>query len=226
MRCLKVISILFFCLTIVTPFIGFCIATDIGELEIFGSVGLVRYSFFFYLGLPFAILSIVIGIILKNKRQKYKKNFIVAFICIPITLLFGSYRFIFNNISYDSNQMYMIEEKTQLNLPNNVKIATEPYDEYNISHVKILDLDEEKEFQHSIESSEYWCKQLNVNLNNLLSWTIQYDILSSDFYMFYNLTTNEYNVIPEKGEYKCVLISYTVDYHKLIIIDDLLINIE
>ena len=44
--------------------------------------------------------------------------------------------------------------------------------------------------------------------------------------MFYNLTTNEYNVIPEKGEYKCVLISYTVDYHKLIIIDDLLINIE
>lgn len=62
--------------------------------------------------IPIGILSILIGIKLKKNKQNYKKNFIAAFICIPLLLIFGSYRLISKNVvSYDVNKVSTIEKK-------------------------------------------------------------------------------------------------------------------
>lgn len=62
-----------FWLTLISPMISFSLACLIGEADIFGITGMIRYSWIMLLLIPIGILSILIGIKLKNNNQKYKK---------------------------------------------------------------------------------------------------------------------------------------------------------
>ena len=111
----KVLGNILFWMTLISPMISFSLASMIGEAEIFGVAGIIRYSWLMILFIPVGILSILIGLQLKKNKQKYKKNLIVAFISLPLLIIFGSYRFIFNsNISYDINNVLTIEDKIDI----------------------------------------------------------------------------------------------------------------
>lgn len=99
-------------MTLISPLFSFQTVCLLGEVDIFQTPGMIRYTWVMLLFIPIGILSILIGIKLKKNKQNYKKNFIAAFICIPLLLIFGSYRLIFKNVvSYDVNKVSTIEKK-------------------------------------------------------------------------------------------------------------------
>ena len=215
----KIISRILFWATIISPIISFSLACLIGEVHIFGVAGIIRYSWIMWLFIPIGLLSIWFGIKLKKNNSKYMKNIIVAITCIILILIFGSYRFIFNNLSYDDSKVKTIENEIKLDLPDKVKIATNKFD-YNVSYLKIIDEESRKIFEYDIETNVLWQKQLSSNIKSLLPFDIQYEIEKFDCFIFYNCTNDEYNQYPQHGEYECIFIAYDYEFQRLIILDD------
>lgn len=207
--------------TLISPIVSFSLASTIGEANIFGVAGIIRYSWIMLLFIPIGILSIIIGLKLKNNKQKYKKNFIIAFICLPLLIIFGSYRFIFKSVvSYDINEVSIIEAKINLEIPDEIKVATNKLDLYDISYVKIIN-DESKElFEQEIKNNQLWQNELNSEIKCLLPLDIQYESEAFEYFVFYNITNDEYNIVPLKGEYEYIFIAYDCDLQRLIIIDN------
>lgn len=150
----KVLGNILFWATLVSPMVSFCLASLIGEANIFDVAGIVRYSWIMLLFVPIGILSIIIGLSLKNNNQKHKKNLVVAYICLPLLIIFGSFRFIFVDVvSYDTNEISMVEEKVNLELPNEIKSATIKLDLYNLRYSKIIDNECKEAFEREINSN-------------------------------------------------------------------------
>ena len=153
----RVLGNILFWTTLISPMVSFSMASMIGEANIFGVVGIIRYSWVMLLFIPIGILSILIGFKLKNSAQKYKKNFIVSFICLPLLIIFGSYRFIFNSVvSYDVNEVSIIEEKINFEIPRDIKVATNKLDLYDISYLKILNSESKDMFEQEVENNQLW----------------------------------------------------------------------
>ena len=216
-----------FLLTLISPFVSLVIISIFGEPEVFSALGMTRYIWIMLLFIPIGVLSILIGLKLKKDKQEYKKNIIVAVIVLPLLIIFGSYRFIFNsNISYDINNVLTIEDKIDIELPDEIKVATNKLDLYNISYVKIIDNECKDAFEKEIESTSLWKNELNYGIKNLLPLDIQYESETFDYFVFYNITSSEYNMVPLSGQYECIFIAYDCDLQRLIILNDYKINIK
>lgn len=222
----KNLGIVLFIATLISPHAALLIASQIGEVNIFSTAGMIRYLWIMWLFIPIGILSIIVGISLKKNNQKYKKNFVIAFICIPLLIIFGSYRFIFNNISYDTNKIVDVENKVRLSLPNDIKIATTRYENYTTSYVKIINDDENKVFQKEIENNQLWKNELSFKMNSLLPLFVQTETSKFDHFLVYNVTKNEYNNYPTDGKYELIFIAYDYDLNRLLILDDYKVNIN
>lgn len=225
MKKIKILGIILFVLTIISPIIAFTISSVVGELAIFEIAGIVRYTWIMWLFVPIPICSIIVGCILKNNNQKYLKNIIVAIICIPILFIFGSFRFIFKNTSYDTSRVTLVEEQINLDLPNSVKIATIDYTDYYVSYVKITNENSVKEFEQEIEHNALWKETLSTNIKELLPFVIAHKMESFDMFVFYNLTSLKYNEFPSFGKNKCIFIAYDYELKRLIIIDNFIVDI-
>ena len=223
----RILGNILFWTTLISPIVSFSIASMIGEANIFGVAGIIRYSWVMLLFIPIGILSIVIGFKLKNGTQKYKKNFIVSFICLPLLIIFGSYRFIFNSVvSYDVNEVSIIEEKINFEIPDDIKVATNKLDLYDISYLKILNSESKDMFEQEIENNQLWQKELQPEIKSLLPLNIQYESEIFEYFVFFNITSNEYNIPPLRGQYECIFIAYDCDLQRLIILNDYKIDIK
>ena len=223
----RILGNILFWTTLISPIVSFSIASIIGEANIFGVAGIIRYSWVMLLFIPIGILSIVIGFKLKNSTQKYKKNFIVSFICLPLLIIFGSYRFIFNSIvSYDVNEVSIIEEKINFEIPRDIKVATNKLDLYDISYLKILNSESKDMFEQEVENNQLWQKELQPEIKSLLPLNIQYESEIFEYFVFFNITSNEYNIPPLRGQNECIFIAYDCDLQRLIILNDYKIDIK
>ena len=110
----RILGNILFWTTLISPMLSFSLASMIGEANIFGVAGIIRYSWVMLLFIPIGILSILIGFKLKNSTQKYKKNFIVSFICLPLLIIFGSYRVIFNSAVHMMLMRYQLLKKKSI----------------------------------------------------------------------------------------------------------------
>ena len=223
----RILGNILFWTTLISPIVSFSIASIIGEANIFGVAGIIRYSWVMLLFIPIGILSIVIGFKLKNSTQKYKKNFIVSFICLPLLIIFGSYRFIFNSVvSYDVNEVSIIEEKINFEIPRDIKVATNKLDLYDISYLKILNSESKDMFEQEVENNQLWQKELQPEIKSLLPLNIQYESEIFEYFVFFNITSNEYNIPPLSGQYECIFIADDCDLQRLIILNDYKIDIK
>lgn len=214
-----------FLLVLFSPIISFVLACVIGEANIFGVAGIIRYSWIMFLFIPVGILSIFVGMKLKSDKQKYKKNFIVSFICIPLLIIFGSYRFLFNNdVSYDINKILKIEDELKLGIPEEICVASVKLDLYNVSYVKIVDSESKHLFEQKIKNNRLWQNELNFEIKSLLPLDIQHEAEVFEYFIFYNITSDEYNVNPTNGDNEILFIAYDCDMQRLIILDDYKIN--
>ena len=223
----RILGNILFWTTLISPMVSFSLASMIGEANIFGVAGIIRYSWVMLLFIPIGILSILIGFKLKNSTQKYKKNFIVSFICLPLLIIFGSYRFIFNSVvSYDVNEVSIIEEKINFEIPDGIKVATNKLHLYNISYLKIINSESKDMFEQEVGNNQLWQKELKPEIKSLLPLDIQYESEIFEYFVFFNITSNEYNISPLSGENECIFIAYDCDLQRLIILNDYKINIK
>ena len=223
----RILGNILFWTTLISPIVSFSIASMIGEANIFGVAGIIRYSWVMLLFIPIGILSILIGFKLKHSTQKYKKNFVVSFICLPLLIIFGSYRFIFNSVvSYDVNEISIIEEKINFEIPRDIKVATNKLDLYDISYLKILNSESKDMFEQEVENNQLWQKELQPEIKSLLPLNIQYESEIFEYFVFFNITSNEYNIPPLRGQNECIFIAYDCDLQRLIILNDYKIDIK
>ena len=60
----------------------------------------------------------------------------------------------------------------------------------------------------------------------MLPLDIQYESNTFDYFVFYNITSNEYNTFSLSGQYECIFIAYDSDLQRLIILNNLKVNIN
>ena len=126
-------------------------------------------------------------------------------------MIFGSYRFIFTNISYDVDRISIIDDKISTEFPNEIKAATIKLDSYNISYAKIIDNESKEAFEQHIINDHLWQNKLNSAIKSLLPLDIQYESESFEYFLFYNITSDEYNKFPSVGQYECIFVAYDCD---------------
>lgn len=220
----KCFSNIIFVLTLLSPIISFSLVCLIGEADIFGVAGIIRYSWIMWTFIPIGIVSLILGVKYIKGDPLYKKNLIIALVCLPLILLFGAYRFIFTNVSvsYDVEHIYAVEEKGKLDLPNQIKVATNSFDSYNLSYVKLVDEEEIISFEYKISANKHWEKELIADIEVLLPLDVQYEIWAFDYYLYYNLSTDKYNECPPDGEWECIFVAYDRETQRLVVLDGLL----
>ncbi|MBQ6883742.1 MAG: hypothetical protein IJO25_05320, partial [Clostridia bacterium] len=223
----KIIGNILLVATLISPMISFSLASIIGEAEIFGVAGIIRYSWVMLLFIPIGLLSILFGFKLKNNKQKYKKYFIISFICLSLLVIFGSYRFIFNSVvTYDVNEISIVEEKINFEIPDQVKVSNTKLKLYNISYAKIIDNESKRAFEEKIRNNQLWQDVLNTGIKGLLPFDVQYETADFDYFLFFNVTSDEYNAFPPSGQNVCIFVAYDCDSQRLIILNDYKINVN
>lgn len=177
---LKAISQLLFWGSIISLPLSFSLCAKIGEADIFSVGGIIRYSWIMLLFTPLCLTSLIYGFYLKKQSLKYKKNIYVSIICIPLLLIFGSYRFIFNSIvSYDNSQVMEVEEKIKFDLPDELKLSTQIFeDEFVVTYAKIMNEKSKKDFEENVSKSNLWTSSLSTNINGVLPYNIQFEIIN------------------------------------------------
>lgn len=216
----KLISNILLLLTIVFLPVSFSITCLVGEVDIFSIAGIIRYSWIMYLGIPIGALTLLFGFLQKKAGQNYIHLIIVAGICIPLMVIFGSYRFIFREVSFDVSNVQAIEEKINFELPDNVKAATHNFSGYDVSYVKILDQKEANQFASRIRADKRWQSRLSYENKGMLPFDIQFEIDLFDYFLLYDMKSGQYNICPDTDEYRCVFVAYDRELQRLLILDD------
>ena len=221
----RTISNIIFGLTLISLPLSFSLCATLGEANIFGVAGLVRYSWIMWLFIPVGGISLFVGKVLKDKNEKYAKNYICAFLCVPVLFLFGSFRFVFtDSISYDNREIFALAEKTDTIFPNTIKTATNKLERYKVSYVKITDAEEKIKFENALKNNGLWKNKLDTRIKEVLPLDIQMQTMNSDYYLFYNLSDGRDVPYPSSGKDTYVFIAYDCEWQRFIILNDYTIN--
>lgn len=215
-----------FWLTLISPMVAFALASAIGEADIFGVLGIVRYSWVMWLFIPVGALCLFVGCMLKRKRMRYKKNVIIACICLPLLLLFGSYRYVFDSVTYDADRVQAVASQIDLALPEDIKVATHDMGAYTVSYGKITEQESRAAFEKSLATHSLWQRELHPGIQYALPFDISYDVAMFDYFVFYNVTRQEYNAYPFDGECECVFIAYDCEQQRFILLDGYTVAVQ
>lgn len=218
---IKIIAEVLFWVSLFLPLIAFAVASTVGETYIFNVAGAIRYSWVVWFFVPIAVLSVLVGIKLKNANQKYLKNFVVALICVPLIVM-GAFRFIFTDITYGVDNAKAVATQVGVEIPDELKVATMPWADYKATYAKIIDDGAKKQFERQIKTNELWQQELIWHIKILVPFMEWLEIDKFDYFVFYNLTSDIYNIPPsEVGEYNCVFIAYDCQFQRFIMVSDI-----
>ncbi len=200
----------------------------LSDVSVFDTIGLVKYTWIFWLFSIIPLVSLLYGFYLKRKgNPKHSQNFTVSVLILPVMLLFGCF-WLKCADTYDSSYdiVKITEEKTNIDLPDDIKVINEYLTDFTISRVRLESESEKQHFEEQIQNDEIWVEIISNKLLNNLPPSIKSSIkYKFDLFVFYNETTNEYNKYPiEPGEYKCSLIAYNANSGSFIIINSLILT--
>lgn len=230
-KALRAIGTLFLVLSIVAVPVSFGIAAFVGEFWIFtNGAGALRYSWIMWLFIPVPLVSVVMGILLHIKGKRRLSLYIVPSIAACVLFLFGSYFFIYTvtgAFSFDTKVVAEIEQRVNVDLPDDVKVSTNIGNYYTETNIKILDEDQKNSFIASMESGQSWMKKLPTSIKNSLPMTVGVGLGVYEYFMFYNETTGEYNVAPTvNGEYNCIIMAFDMDTGRLYLAYDFTVVVD
>ena len=229
MKIIKFVGNLLFWLTLISPIVAFVIMFELGEVDVFDLHGVARYTWGMWLFIPIGIASIIAAAALKKKNLPYKKNIVVALVCIPCLILWGACGFWGRGTTQynDVDKIPYVEAQTKLDLPDHTEVVTDTFFPYHISYAKTLDKQEKLDFEEAIASNPLWLTELAPEVRALLPTRFLSEMGPYQYYVLYNTVTGEYNSYPADGE-ECIFIAYdaeVVTYRatvgKLLIIDKL-----
>ena len=147
----KTLGTISFIVSLLSPFMAMALIDRFGEVKIFSTDGMLRCSWIFWIFIPVFAISYLLGRKLKEAGLKYKHNYIIAFVLIPIFIIFGSFRWIFSNTYFDDqSNIQDVEAKIGIELPDDLKTSTSIWDDYKLSYAKILNPLEKENFENKI----------------------------------------------------------------------------
>ncbi len=147
---LNILGNVAFWFTLFTINISICLIICIGHINGDRYERIIKYSFINWCFIPIVVICLLIGKKLKKNNQKYKKNYIISFIMLPILIVLGSLRFVITDFTYDVNRINVIQNKVKVSLPTKINVTTRKYDSYNISYVSINDKECKKKFTQEV----------------------------------------------------------------------------
>ena len=231
MKKTPLMDILFCVLPVVILMVAFSFSASIGQSDIFGVGGMLRYIWVMWLFAPLFLLPIGYGFRKKKRFEPYVRYFVISTITLSFLLLFGSYRFIFSDMfDYTTGHLSYIEGFSDVDIPDDVKMVTEHHDEmpgfdpYYISRINITDSAEAVAFEKTLGRDERWIVQLPTAVKGLLPSFHQLELEPYDYFLFYNLTTDTYNTFPTVDYNNCILLAYDAERNCFYVIHDLVVR--
>lgn len=220
MKIIKLFNYLLLCLTVASLPISFALCNMIGESDIFGIFGTVRYSWVMMLFSVIPISLIILGVSLKKKSDYfYKINFAVGIISLFLLIVFGSFRFMFTNVSYDVEVVDYTEETTGVELPDDIKVASVEFESYNITYIKLNNENEKENFIANIKASHSWNETLSDSMYRALPISIQAQAKNFDYFVSYNKTINQFSSYVS-DEFSYVIMLLDVEMSRVIILEN------
>ena len=208
-------------------------------LSIFGALALVgavseRNNLFienmwlFFLFLPIPIASVILGLVLKKKNYKYKKNVIVGIIMAILLGIYGSFSFVFGEVyEHGEEPIIKIEQTIGIDIPIHKQINTQDWTigTQSVSRGYIrstsdiyFDQSAVEEFEKQIATDDRWLSTLPNDLIGISSPFSDSDMY--DYYLIYNMDTSEYNTLPQNnGTFRFINILYITETKQMRIIE-------
>ena len=198
-KLIKLLSIL----TILSVPLSFLLVAFLGEIFIFSIYGILSYSWIFLLFIPIPLLSFICYV--KSKTNQYKDKKSIAILSFILLVVFGFSGIINNDISYDNRIINEINNKTSLNIPNNLKVINCDKKDYIMGYAKILDKETKNSFHDDVYTSNLWLTNIDDLQNDLphtitLELTSPVDKYSFDYFVLYNITTNTFNSLDNEND--------------------------
>ena len=87
---------------------------------------------------------------------------------------------------FNVDKVISIGNNINIKLPNELKVASLSYDEYDLTYAKIVDENSKVRFEQEIKKNDLWKDDLSSDIKSLLPYQLQYEIGSFDYFVFYN----------------------------------------
>ena len=207
------------------PFIGIIICIILGEIDVFGIYGIIRYSWIMYIVTAIGGVIAIISKIFTKNNNKFNVCYIASIFTIVLSMIIGSFRFAFSNINYDVDEIKNIEQKMNMTLSNDIKVINDHRDNITFSYVKITNEKSKIKFEDSIKNNFYWLDEIITNNDdNYIFQLYNAKIQNYDKFIIYNVTKNEYNNFLNNEDNEYIFIAYRYEKSNFIILSDYKIN--
>ena len=227
----KIIEKVIWCLTglsILSILGGLYIVAMYNEINDIHDANFIRSTWLFWLFLPLPILSTIISYIYQNQGINCSKNKIISLISCICLLIFGSFFLLPTSFDDQVNHYSMLEDYQSImdvRIPSSGQLKTgslESFNYKNISDLEIITVNYEHNdttiLTEDIMNNDNWIvsTEISSELEKLIPSVFSPD--KDSYYLFYNRTLNEYNVIPNTaGNYQICTIKYNISNKNLII---------
>lgn len=165
--------------------------------------------------LPLPLLSIIFGFKYKNAGFKCTKNIVGGFIIGFLLLVYGSFC-LFPTFSQDYSKIDTYRNIIDAQLPDNGELEIQDWGTYfdqdktNYTIINAYyDKEDVRNLVSSIENSSNWL--LSKDIKSELKILVPSQLKADDdaYYSLYNMTTKEYNTLPEiSGDYEIYAMKY------------------
>lgn len=217
--------------SVMFSFISISFSMDMTNVKIFGCMGISKYRLLIFSAIVLSLVSFFYNLFFKEKRGKYLATTIISFVCVLIISGFFLAFFVDDiGVEYDYDIIYQVEDKINLDLPNNMEVRYKSYDDYIIIYALINDEEDISKFNNAIDSNNCW----SSNVRKVISDKLPNDIITNDafnyydsYYMIYNETMDSYSYDSfSEGEFIITFIEYDKNLSRFIIIFNYSINID
>lgn len=211
----KVLSIVLFVLSIASVYFGF-IGMMLSTSPLRPSVSGLWICFLF---LPLPLASLIFGIVAKVRGFRFRKNWIIAYVMIPVLCFLGLLSL---SARPYANPIEKAEEALQMDLPRRKSARVLCNSDGTPAGWGTLFYEGEIEFDpHAVGAFEAelakdprFVTELSDELHSLRV-SLDPEILlfgGAEFYSLYNADTGEYNTLPtEAGTYRFTFVMYDAD---------------
>lgn len=212
-------------------------------LSLFGALGIMSFLsgnnemlfenlWVFFTMIPIPVASVILGIILKKKKNyKYKKNIVVGCIMTAVLCIYGSFSFaVADTYTYSDEPILALEQYIDIDIPQHDSIATQDWTEgkMNIADGYVyyystvyFDKKEAEEFEKTLAGDDRWLPYLPTLLTGIANPLVKSGPYSH--YLIYNISEDEFNTLPDRiGNHKFINAFYSESNKSLLIVEYLI----
>lgn len=214
----KLLNVLFIA-TIISLFASFILVNALLKYVFhYHGNGDFRYMWIYLCFLPIPIISVVLGIIYKNKGYNCSRNIIIGIIASIILLMYGGISALVSLELPDYHEIDAYKEFIDAKLPSNGELdiveigkASADKTEYVIVNA-YYDLEDVTELEKSIKDSNNWFLSEEIKQELKILVPPQLHSSKTAYFSIYNKTTDEYNTLPSKsGDYDIYFMNYDLE---------------